>query len=95
MVCVLTNAMAQAPGDTAANNISKSFANAEVVGIYFTPPADVAAVVAPEEIDSCPPAPALPDPTAREMAPPAPVVATPVLRAMAPEPLLAVVPVPR
>jgi phosphatidylserine/phosphatidylglycerophosphate/cardiolipin synthase-like enzyme len=45
MVFELTNAMAQTPGDTAANNISKSLAKAEVVGIYFTPPADVAAAV--------------------------------------------------
>ena len=45
MGLVLGNAMAQAPRDTAANNISKSLAKAEVVGIYFTPPADVAAAV--------------------------------------------------
>ena len=45
MCLVLGNAMAQAPQDAAANNISKSLAKAEVVGIYFTPPADVAAAV--------------------------------------------------
>ena len=45
MSMVLGNAKAQKPGETAANNISKSLAKAEVVGIYFTPPADVAAAV--------------------------------------------------
>ena len=45
MSMVLGNAMAQKPGETVANNISKSLAKAEVVGIYFTPPADVAAAV--------------------------------------------------
>ena len=45
MSVVLGNAMAQKPGETVANNISKSLAKAEVVGIYFTPPADVAAAV--------------------------------------------------
>ena len=45
MSVVLGNAMAQKPGETFANNISKSLAKAEVVGIYFTPPADVAAAV--------------------------------------------------
>jgi len=42
---------AQTPRDPAVNNPAKSLAQAEVVGIYFTPPSDVAAAVI-EVIDS-------------------------------------------
>jgi phosphatidylserine/phosphatidylglycerophosphate/cardiolipin synthase-like enzyme len=41
----LGNAMAQTPAKTYVTPISKSLAKAEVVGIYFTPPSDVAAAV--------------------------------------------------
>jgi len=45
MVMALGNVMAQTPAKTYVTPDSKSLAKAEVVGIYFTPPSDVAAAV--------------------------------------------------
>ena len=48
MACMgmaLSNAMAQTPARTYVTPDSKSLAKAEVVGIYFTPPSDVASAV--------------------------------------------------
>jgi phosphatidylserine/phosphatidylglycerophosphate/cardiolipin synthase-like enzyme len=45
MLMALGNAMTQSPVKTFITPDSKSLAKAEVVGIYFTPPSDVAAAV--------------------------------------------------